>query len=252
MSAHPAKFSIAILERIGDLLASRCDVDNPLVLDPFAGTGRIHELDGIRSVGVEIEPEWAAVRPGTIVANALALPFRDDTFDGIITSPVYGNRHSDHHNARDGSRRHSYTHTLGRPLHPENSGALHWGDAYRAMHDAAWTESLRVLRPGGFVMVNVSNHIRKGKEQPVVEWHLGWFLAHGCTFIEIEFVETPRLRAGSNSEARLRHEVVFHLRYHPRRLAHDSDTHQVGAPVLAPVRAGVAHHLDAGEGGGGA
>jgi tRNA G10 N-methylase Trm11 len=92
------------------------------VLDPFAGTGRIHELENW-TVGVEIEPEWATMRDGTIVANALNLPFRDASFDAVVTSPTYGNRLADHHDARDSSRRHSYKHDLGRDLHSENSRA---------------------------------------------------------------------------------------------------------------------------------
>lgn len=215
MTAHPAKFSDVILQRIGELLATRRDNKPSLVLDPFAGTGKIHQLDSVTTVGVEIEHEWARQHRRNIIANTLHLPFRAGTFDGIITSPCYGNRHADHHNARDASYRHSYTHTLGRTLHDDSAGTLHWGENYRAFHDRAWSECLRVLRPTGFVILNVSNHIRRGEEQPVVEWHLGWFLAHDCKFVELDRVETPRLRAGANSAARVAHEIVFHLSYQP-------------------------------------
>ncbi len=216
MTAHPAKFSDTILTRIDALLESRCDIADRLVLDPFAGTGKIHQLHGITSVGVEIEPEWAGMHPRTIVANALHLPFATGRFDGIITSPTYGTRLADHHRARDGSRRHSYTHTLGRTLHADNSGTLHWGGPYRDFHAAAWTECLRVLRPGGFVILNVSNHIRGGHEQPVAQWHLAWFFAHDCVFLELEHVETPRMRQGANWQARVPHEFVVHLSYQPK------------------------------------
>jgi tRNA G10 N-methylase Trm11 len=227
--AHPAKFSDAILERLADLLATRDDNKPSLVLDPFAGTGKIHRLDGIASVGVEIEPEWATLHPRTVVGNTLWLPFRDATFDGLITSPTYGNRHADHHNARDGSYRHSYTHTLGHTLHADNSGTLHWGEPYKDFHDRAWTECLRVMKPGAFVMLNVSNHIRQKKEQPVVEWHLSWFLTHHCTFVELEHIETPRLRAGANSAARVPHEFILHLTYQPKEAA-TCPPEQSGAP----------------------
>jgi len=240
MTKHPAKFSDRILERLADLLATRGDEpDQPLVLDPFAGTGKVHQLDGIRSVGVEIEPEWATMHPNTVVGNTLYLPFRTGAFAGMITSPTYGNRHADHHNAKDPSFRHSYTHTLGRTLHADNSGTLHWGEEYRAFHDRAWTECLRVLQPGAFVMLNVSNHIRKKTVQPVVEWHLSWFLTHGCTFVELEHIETPRLRAGANAAARVPHEFILHLTYQPKESTWQPPE-QSGVPKasIAPVEPG--------------
>jgi SAM-dependent methyltransferase len=217
---HPAKFSDPVLEVIDALLETRSDTfqdDQPLLIDPFAGVGKIHLLHHARAIGVELEPEWAAMAPGTIVANALHLPFPDGAFDGTATSPCYGSRLADHHNAQDGSVRHSYTHTLGRRLHPDNAGTLHWGDAYRSFHDQAWRETLRVVRPGGFVILNVSNHIRKGVEQPVVEWHLSWFLTHQCVFRDIRQVATRRLLHGAN-RARSPHEYVIHLAYQPETL----------------------------------
>ena len=117
---------------------------------------------GFRSVGVELEPEWVAMHSRTIVGDALDLPFHDDTFDVVATSPCYGNRLADHHNAQDGGRRHSYTHDLGRILHSHNAGTLHWGDAYRIFHVAAWAEAVRVLVPSGLFVLNISDHLRKG------------------------------------------------------------------------------------------
>ena len=104
----------------------------------------------------------------------------------VVTSPTYGNRLADHHNAKDGSRRISYTHTLGRTLTPGNSGAMHWGKDYRLLHRLSWEEVARVLSIGGLFVLNVSNHIRKGEEVPVVQWHR-----------DIE-VPTARLRYGAN------------------------------------------------------
>ena len=54
--------------------------------------------------------------------------FSDATFDMVVTSPTYGNRMADHHNAKDGRRRITYTHNLGRTLTPGNSGAMQWGE----------------------------------------------------------------------------------------------------------------------------
>jgi tRNA G10 N-methylase Trm11 len=83
------------------------------------------------------------------------LPFADASIDAIVTSPTYGNRLADHHRASDPLLRRSYTHDLGRPLHSENSGAMQWGDAYRAFHRRAWAEAVRVLKPGGRFVLNV-------------------------------------------------------------------------------------------------
>lgn len=214
MTAHPSKFSDPVLDCISAMLASNVDY-RPLVLDPFAGTGKVHQLSEVRCVGVEIEPEWATMHSKNIIANALQLPFPDDVFEGLITSPSYGNRLADSHDAKDGSRRHSYTHTLGRKLHPGNSGQLQWGDKYRIFHEWAWSECLRVLLPGAFVIINVSNHIRGGVEQLVTEWHLSWFLRHGCSVVDLDRVATKRLREGANFQARVEHENVFQLRYQP-------------------------------------
>lgn len=212
MTAHPAKFSDPILDRISTLIDAMDLAGRPLVLDPFAGTGKVHYLPDVESWGVEIEPEWAHMHPRTIVANALQLPFADATFDGAITSPVYGNRASDCHDARDGSVRHTYTHTLGRRLHPDNSGTLQWGQRYKYFHAAAWTELLRAVKPEGFLILNVSNHIRNRTEQLVTEWHLQWFANHGCAVTAMEHVVTSRLREGANYQARVPWETVIVFR----------------------------------------
>ena len=207
--AHPAKFSASVL----DIVQAIVDEDNlsGRVIDPFAGVGRIGQLAGIQAVAVEIEADWAHQAPNSIVASALTLPFRSRQFDGLVTSPCYGNRLADHHVAKDGSVRHSYTHTIGHDLHPDNAGTLQWGNAYRSFHAKAWHEVLRVLKPGAFVIVNVSNHIRAHQVQTVTEWHLSWFLARGCVLKRAEPVATPRHREGANYKARVDFETVFHL-----------------------------------------
>lgn len=88
---HPAKFSDPIIDVLLEETASVVGV----ALDPFAGTGKVHQLQrkGLRTVGVEIEPEWAEIHPQTVVANALHLPFPDKTFDAIVTSPCMEQSH---------------------------------------------------------------------------------------------------------------------------------------------------------------
>jgi len=180
-----------------------------LTLDPFSGSGL---LDGIsthiRAVCVEIEPEWATMVQG----NALALPFADETFDAIATSPTFSNRMSDHHNARDDSVRHTYTHTIGHSLHPDNSGRMAWGKAYRDFHHRAWVEALRTLKEGGVFVLNISDHIRKGEVMPVVAWHLATLNALGMVTDRLISIPTRRQRHGANGALRVDHETVAVLR----------------------------------------
>jgi hypothetical protein len=250
---HPAKFSRPIIEA-AIVEVSSWQQDRrwapARLLDPFAGVGRCHDLGdvaGIETVGVELEPEWAAADPRTIVGDALALPFGEAEFDLLFTSPCYGNRMADHHEARDAcaacggsgcrvdsclgghpddgndhglcptcggaglSKRNTYRHALGRPLSDGSVATMQWGSEYRAFHELAWREALRVLRPSALLLVNVSNHIRKGVEQPVVEWHLNEFLRHGCHLRAAHRIGTQRNRQGANGDARVDGELLLVL-----------------------------------------
>jgi hypothetical protein len=201
---HPAVFSDELMPVLAHAL-----VDSERVLDPFAGTGRIHEL-GYDSWGVEIEPEWAEMHPRTIVADALTLPFADGTFDAVCTSPTYANRFADHHDAKDGSVRHSYTHDLGRKLHPNNSGAMQWGEEYRVFHVTAWREVARVVRDR-FVL-NIKDHVRKKQTQPVTDWHIAMILGLGFELLEHHRIPVRSMRFGANGDARVEHESVVVFR----------------------------------------
>lgn len=249
---HPAKFSPGVL----DALRRRLDAESvrlgrlPRVLDTFAGTGRIHDLDGSSgfTTGVELEPEWAAQRAGTIVGDARSLPFGADSFDVVATSPCYGNRMADTYAGGgtcrrcagtgsvevgergerpvsicprcdgagvDVSTRHTYTIALGRPLADGNAGAMQWGDAYRDLHRAAIAEWRRVLRPGGLALVNMSNHVRAKREVPVVEWWVEALGTSGFGVVALDPIETPRLGHGQNHDARVSGERLIVARLLP-------------------------------------
>lgn len=239
---HPAKFSEVIIDRINLAIDEAGWPER--ILDPFAGTGRVHQLTQSWTCGVEIEPEWAALTPNTIVANTLHLPFADQTFDGMVTSPVYGNRYSDSHNARDKSERRSYTHDMGRKLHPDNSGVLPWGNKYRAFHEQAWTECLRVLKSGALIFLNVSDFYKTVKKervrQEVSGWHLIWFLEHGCRLLNTDHVYTRRMRNGANRH-RVECEYVFTFRYLP---AQQEDRHDRSDVLSFPPLGFLADGLD--------
>lgn len=212
---HPAKFSSTILGVIIEILDEEVMLQRHWlnVLDPFAGTGRVHSLLCGETWGVELEPEWATLHPRTLVGDALELPFREESFDAIVTSPTYGNRMADHHDAKDGSERNTYKHKLGRDLHPHNSGQFQWGQKYRGFHQAAWEEVWRTLKPGGLFVLNVSDHIRKGVVQPVAKWHRDTILESFDCKLENEFtVNTPRNGFGQNGSVRVEHEFVYTIR----------------------------------------
>ena len=208
LPSHPAKYTDVLLPVMAGMLRGR-----RRILDPFGGVGGAFALeqwvDGAQVDCVEIEPEWAAMHPRTTLGNALALPWPADTFDAVATSPTYANRMSDHHHAKDASKRRTYTHTLGRALHPDNSGAMDWGPKYRAFHVAAWTEARRVLQVGGAFVLNIKNHIRAGKVQPVTEWHIDALEALGFRLQRHERVPTPSMRYGANSDKRVEYESVI-------------------------------------------
>lgn len=201
--AHPTRFSPAVLAVVRELIPDR----GQRMLDPFAGTGRALDLYR-RSIGVEIEHEWAAMHEHCIVGDATALPFADGVFDLVVTSPCYGNRFADHHNAKDGSIRHSYRHDLGRPLHSNNAGRMQWGDEYRWTHVEAWLEVRRVLDRFGWFVLNVSDHVRRKERVRVSAWHVETIRSLGFVLADVRQVQTKRLRYGDNRD-RADCEFVF-------------------------------------------
>lgn len=208
---HPAQYTGALLPVVVRMLAGA-----RRILDPMAGKGQ--RLDGIRPLlpgaelyGIEIE-DWGDQVPWVQPGSVLALPWPAGHFDAICVSPPYGNRMADHHNARDGSRRHTYRHALGRALHPDNAGGLQWGEAYRDFHRRAWREAVRVLEPGGRFVLNCKDHIRKGAVQPVTAWHIDTLAGLGLTVVRREEIKTPGQRHGAHAQRRVDFESVVLLK----------------------------------------
>ena len=226
--SHPAKFSeplLPILARYVDG-APFCDL---LILDPFAGTGRIgllrHDLtmQPEAILANEIEPAWAELHETAYGvdwslcrdARKLAPWITDERIDAIVTSPAYGNRMADACDWAPGRRHSTYTsalrETVGDPtrdLQPGNAGAMQWGDAYRRLHREVWAECWRVLRPGGRLVLNVADHYRDGQLQGVPAWHVSALLGIGFHFLDVVEVETARYGFGDNSELRAPELVI--------------------------------------------
>lgn len=212
--SHPARFGDQLLDLFAAVLTSDLGMGITRILDPFAGTGRIHELGdrlGLTTVGVELEPEWAQMDDRTICGSALDLAacgIAPGDFDAIVTSPTYGNRLADSHNPQDDSLRRSYKFDLGRDLGDQNSGAMQWGPTYKAFHEDAWAEAVAALRDGGLFILNIKDHIRDGRRQDVAGWHATCLThEHGLVVLRVYEVDTGSLRQGDNAEARLPEQV---------------------------------------------
>jgi hypothetical protein len=197
--SHPARYSDAMLALFAELLPP---VEYPTVLDPFAGTGRIHELPNA-TAGIEIEPKWAALHDDTIEGDALlVMAMMRRSFDAIATSPTFGNRLADHHHASDPESRRSYTHDLGEELQEGNSGAMQWGEEYRELHAHAWQLAVALLRGGGRFLLHSKDHVRGGTMQPVTLWHTATLCSCGMRFTDAIPIDARGLRMGANADLR--------------------------------------------------
>ncbi len=98
---HPS----ALTPETARIMVNLSRVDEGIVLDPFCGTGSIPleaSSVGIFSIGVDIMREMVEGSKANsafygfgwctdfVQADACALPFRDQSFDAIITDPPYG------------------------------------------------------------------------------------------------------------------------------------------------------------------
>ena len=117
---HPAKYTDSLLPIMKGYLDGKIKI-----LDPFAGSGKLREIAPTATL-LELEPEWAAMS-SAIVGDATKMPFRDNYFEAICTSPTYGNRMADHFVDRQPEKnykRNTYRHMLGRALNKNNSGRM--------------------------------------------------------------------------------------------------------------------------------
>lgn len=215
MTDHPAKFSPEVLTAIVKSLPPRARTW--WALDPFAGIGTIHSLPG-NTVGIEIEEEWASEHPDTIWGDCLEVMrlYPDKSWDAIITSPCFGNRLADNHNAQDPSKRITYRHVLGRKPDPKSSATMQWNKKYRDFHEKVWAEGVRILKPNGLFVLDISDHIRKGQIQPVTAWHLRTLLDLNLHVKDIQNVPTHRMGFGANRDLRVPFEHVITLSKWPQ------------------------------------
>ena len=112
-----------------------------MILDPFCGTGKIARLrqwlpqahsSATRSNrNGPTRPRAAGCR--CITGDSREMHYPEPPPSTRLHAAHLRNRMADHHEARRRpALRHTYRHALGRPLTPGNSGALQWGEEYRA------------------------------------------------------------------------------------------------------------------------
>ena len=213
---NPAKWSDPILDRLAPMLSGI-----PKVLDCFGGTGKLGHIKSRGFSGEvvmnDLEPEWACqgyengcdvvmVGDSLLLGEAL-----EGEVPAIATSPTYGNRMADCHEAKDKSRRMTYRHQLGRMPSAGSSSVLQWGKKYKAFHLEAWPRIFRLLSSGGLFILNCSGHIRGGTIARVSQWHAMVIKTMGMTLLDWQKVETQRMGFGENGKARVDHEdlIIF-------------------------------------------
>lgn len=236
LTKHPAKFSDPILDVLDRLVQKEArrrraaGAASLTVVDPFAGVGRIHRLarpprNGfeLRTLGLEIEEPWAACHRDTLWTDAidwLAWVIAGELHNRplvqmYVTSPTYGNRYSDHHDAQDGSVRHSYTHYLGRQPTKGSSAVMPWGPDYWEFTALAYRMMLAAAEPDAPFVLNVSDFVRGRELVPAAAWHLGAAIGAGWLpdrRTRTRLIPTARHRHGANHEARAPFEVVYSFR----------------------------------------
>lgn len=213
---HPAKYTDKFIPIFANHLKC-CD----RVLDPMGGTGKIglikkHGFDGV-VYNNDLEVEWLqqSFNNGCdVVSNfdAANTGYPDGYFDGICTSPTYGNRMADSHVAKDLSVRNTYTHAIGRKLHDSNTGKMQWGESYRSKHVDIYKEIYRLLATNGIFILNVKDHIRKGDVVHVSDFHLDTALSVGLVLEDNIKVEAKGNRFGRNGVVRVGYENIFIFR----------------------------------------
>ena len=223
-----------------------------LYLPRFVGPGR--KVIGYEIEQPWVDAGGAATAGLMRQGDSTKLPHRTGTVAGIFTSPTYGGRFADSHKARErcsvcegtgqcwdptvdgnvvaclkcdgtGTRNHTrrgYTHDIramtGNPdyeLAANNSGRMHYGREYQALHRAVYRELWRVARPatekreGCRFVLNVSDFYRDRKRVNSAVWHLATCVEIGWEWKWAKLVPTPRMKYGANADLRAEGEWVY-------------------------------------------
>ena len=230
-----AAYSDEILAELRILIPKWMPSNGGVALDPMCGSGRIHELAGyaLNTYGIELEQYLVDMYPHerTRQGDARNLPYPEGSFDGIVVSPVYGNRFSDSFHSKDPEKwdYKTYSHfkrkALGDhsvDLESGNAGCTYLGQKtngeYEKLHRDAWREAARVLTQQGVWFLNTSDFLEtrrqtktRPKEQVQVEvtnWHVQSVERLRFEVVDYSRVKTKRSRHGANGDVRVEYEDI--------------------------------------------
>jgi hypothetical protein len=184
----------------------------------FVDSFRLDVHDGIsRRAHLSNGSLWYAVREVNPAGETEVFDLEVAESHSFIANGIAVHNSDQYKGDPKGSVRHTYRIYLGRDLSENNSGRMQWGAKYREFHEKAWAECVKVLREGmktygedgGWMILNISDHIRKGKVMPVVQWHVDTLIELGFEIVEQRKVLTPRQRHGANGEKRVSGERVI-------------------------------------------
>lgn len=232
VAKHPAPYSQEIIRILRELLLQRYPEiwGRPTLFDPCAGEGvglAAIAGDEFNYAGLEIEPCFI-IDPRIDEGDATepdGYPKAQGEFV-IVTSVVYANGVADHHQALDGSTRHTYRSAVGaiegrdRELHPRNMGRYGYRgtkrpeDGGRSDKRAMYWALAQAMVPhwskADAVFLNVSDFI---SHHTVVEPHVSDWVAllglHGWSKFEYHEVATKRMKHGENRDTRVPYEIVI-------------------------------------------
>ncbi len=211
---HPAEYTRGILEGIRD----RNWLPMGTIIDPFGGTGkRLNEIlkhPNRTLVAVEIELAFVMKYPQFLtLGDATELHFENESFDGAVTSPVYASiRLSDYNrpkapsnwkgrrgydlSAKYLSNDEKYTLNVNNTAsHVRASGTQ---EMYWELHEKAWQELYRVLRPEAPFVFNYKPRLNDDG----LERHSKLLEIIGFNYETQFIVPSKGYTFGSNSEKR--------------------------------------------------
>jgi len=197
---HPAKFSKRLIYSMVDFgIKKNYWSKGSFILDPFAGAacgGVVCSYRGLRWVGIELEKKlaksckktfaihshiwnyWENPLPIIIQGDSRELPVKSNYFDGIITSPPFGELIKGAGLSQEFSGREGYEITVSpigsayvtdlQATDDRNVALLKGNEYYKACFEI-YKQCHIALKPGGVIFCVVKDYVRDGKIVPVCD-----------------------------------------------------------------------------------